>query len=83
MVSIFDEEGKICNTKTHFDGMLRFHARTQVLKELKEKNLFVKSTDNKMVVPVCSRSKDIVEPMLKTQWFLKCDDVSFIYLFFD
>jgi len=76
MVSIFNEEGKVCNTNTRFDGMLRFHARTHVLNDLKEKDLFVKSTDNKMVVPVCSRSKDIVEPMLKTQWFLNCDDVA-------
>lgn len=26
-----------------------------------------------MVVPVCSRSKDIVEPMIKPQWYVKCD----------
>ncbi len=28
--------------------------------------------DNPMVVPVCSRSKDIVEPMLKPQWYVRC-----------
>jgi len=75
-VSIFDESGCVCNTGTHFDKMKRFDAREKVIVELKEKGLYVKKTNNKMVVPMCSRSKDIVEPMLKTQWFLNCDDVA-------
>ena len=29
-----------------------------------------------MVVPVCSRSKDIVEPIIKPQWYVKCDDMA-------
>lgn len=28
-----------------------------------------------MVVPVCSRSKDIVEPLLKPQWYVRCDEM--------
>ena len=29
-----------------------------------------------MVVPVCSRSKDIIEPDMKQQWYIKCDDMA-------
>ena len=29
-----------------------------------------------MVVPVCSRSKDIVEPLIKPQWYVKCTEMA-------
>jgi valyl-tRNA synthetase len=29
-----------------------------------------------MVVPVYSRSKDIVEPMIKPQWYVLCDQMA-------
>lgn len=29
-----------------------------------------------MVVPICSRSKDVVEPLLKPQWYVKCDEMA-------
>ena len=48
--------------------MKRFDARVAVLKALKEKNLYIETKDNPMVVPVCNRSKDIVEPLIKPQW---------------
>lgn len=48
--------------------MKRFDARRAVLEELKKKDLFREIKDNPMVVPVCNRSKDIVEPLIKPQW---------------
>lgn len=29
-----------------------------------------------MIVPVCSRSKDIVEFLIKPQWFIKCEEMA-------
>lgn len=48
--------------------MKRFHARTAIIKELTARNLFIEIKDNPMVVPICSRSKDVVEPLMKPQW---------------
>lgn len=50
--------------------MKRFHARSAILKELTNKNLFIEIKDNPMVVPICSRSKDVVEPLIKPQWYV-------------
>lgn len=50
--------------------MKRFHARKEIINALKEKELYVETTNNPMMVPICSRSKDIVEPMLKPQWYV-------------
>lgn len=48
--------------------MKRFDARKAVTSALKEKKLYRETRNNPMVVPVCSRSKDIVEPLIKPQW---------------
>ena len=52
--------------------MKRFDARKAVIKALEEKGLYRGVKDNPMVVPMCSRSKDIVEPLIKPQWYVKC-----------
>ena len=70
--------------------MKRFDARKAVMDALKEKGLYRDKKDNAMVVPVCrfiflyvfhfikifSRSKDIIEPILKAQWYVKCDHMA-------
>lgn len=49
-------------------GMKRFDARVAVLETLKENGLFRDIKNNAMVVPICNRSKDIIEPLIKPQW---------------
>ncbi|XP_063993364.1 valine--tRNA ligase isoform X2 [Diachasmimorpha longicaudata] len=75
-ITIFDDEGTIVGDYGEFTGMKRFHARKAILQALTTKNLFVDIKDNPMVVPVCSRSKDIVEPMIKPQWYIKCSHMA-------
>ena len=50
--------------------MKRFDARVAVLEALKEKGLYRETKEHQMVVPICSRSKDIVEPLIKPQWYV-------------
>ncbi|KAG6846244.1 valine--tRNA ligase, partial [Arthromyces matolae] len=52
--------------------MKRFHARVEVVKLLKEKGLFVETKDNPMQIPICSKSGDLIEPVLKPQWWVNC-----------
>lgn len=49
-------------------GMKRFDARKAIVVALKEKGLYIETKNNPMVVPICNRSKDVIEPMLKPQW---------------
>ncbi|KAJ8299984.1 hypothetical protein KUTeg_021503 [Tegillarca granosa] len=51
-------------------GMKRFDARKAVLQALKDKGLYKETKENPMVVPTCSRSKDVIEPLLKPQWYV-------------
>ena len=39
-------------------------------------NLFVEKNDNKMRLGLCQRSHDIIEPLIKPQWYVKCGDIA-------
>jgi valyl-tRNA synthetase len=56
--------------------MKRFDAREAVVEALKVKGLYVETTDNKMTLPICNRSGDVVEPMLKPQWYVNCQGMA-------
>lgn len=75
-INIFTDDGNVSNNCGQFSGMPRFAARKAVLEALEKKGLYRGTKDNPMVVPVCSRSKDIVEPLIKPQWYVKCDDMA-------
>ena len=47
-----------------------------VWRALQEKGLYRGKADNKMSLPQCSRSKDIIEPKLKPQWWVNCQDMA-------
>uniref|UniRef100_A0A8C2KLS9 Valine--tRNA ligase n=1 Tax=Cyprinus carpio TaxID=7962 RepID=A0A8C2KLS9_CYPCA len=74
-INILDENGLLINVPPPFLGMKRFEARKAVLQALKDLGQFKEVRDNPMVVPVCSRSKDIVEPLLKPQWYVDCREM--------
>ncbi|EEB18877.1 Valyl-tRNA synthetase, putative [Pediculus humanus corporis] len=76
LLTIIDDEGKICGDCGQFTGMKRFDARKSVIEQLKKLNLYRETTENPMVVPICSRSKDVVEPLIKPQWYVKCDGMA-------
>ncbi|MBN3299917.1 SYVC ligase, partial [Amia calva] len=74
-INILDDNGLLINVPPPFLGMKRFDARKSVLQALKDRGLFKETKDNPMVVPVCSRSKDVVEPLMKPQWYVDCSEM--------
>ncbi|KAM4630957.1 valine--tRNA ligase, mitochondrial [Polymixia lowei] len=58
------------------EGLKRFDARERVLDALAEKNLFRGKKEHTMSLPICSRSGDVIEPLLKKQWFMRCDEMA-------
>lgn len=55
--------------------MKRFDARNAVIQALKEKGLYKGTKSNPMTIGICSRSKDIIEPLPKPQWWVACKDL--------
>lgn len=75
-ITVIDDKGLINSEGGKFSGMKRFDARKAIIKELKEKGLFKDVKDTDTVLPVCSRSKDVIEPLLKSQWYVNCKDMA-------
>ncbi|XP_017490043.1 PREDICTED: valine--tRNA ligase isoform X1 [Rhagoletis zephyria] len=71
-IQVFTEQGKITDRFEEFKGLLRFDARQQILDALSNLQLLDVVKPHSMVLPICSRTKDVVEYMLRPQWFLHC-----------
>ena len=56
-------------------NMPRFDARYKVVQQLKSMNLLIESKDHEMILPMCSRTGDVIEPLLKEQWFVKSSEI--------
>ncbi|XP_033763797.1 valine--tRNA ligase-like [Pecten maximus] len=75
-INVIDDEGKMENVPEKYCGMKRFHAREAVIQDLKDQGLYRDTKSHSMVLPFCSRSKDVIEPRLKDQWFLNCKEMA-------
>ncbi|KAJ1983587.1 valine--tRNA ligase [Dimargaris cristalligena] len=76
-INILNDDGTFnANAGPKFEGMKRFHARVAVVGALKEAGLWVETKDNPMTVPTCSKTGDIIEPLMKPQWYVRCHDMA-------
>ncbi|CAN7127573.1 unnamed protein product [Brassica rapa subsp. narinosa] len=72
-INIFTDDGKINkNGGSEFEGMQRYVAREAVVEALRSKGLLRGVEEKDMRIGICSRSNDVVEPMLKPQWYVRC-----------
>ncbi|CAH2352806.1 valine--tRNA ligase, mitochondrial [[Candida] railenensis] len=76
-INIFTDDGLLNeNCGKEWQGIKRFDARTKVIEQLKAKGLYIDQKDNEMTIPICSRSGDVIEPLLKPQWWVKQSDMA-------
>ncbi|EJW04581.1 hypothetical protein EDEG_01214, partial [Edhazardia aedis USNM 41457] len=64
------------NLLNFIHGLKRFEARLKTLHILKKLNLYIKDIGCTQNLPICSRSKDIIEPVVKKQWFMDCSNLA-------
>lgn len=72
-VTILDEQGRVAEAGgAEFCGMMRYDARAAVERALDARGLLRGKEPNAMRLGVCSRTGDVIEPMLKPQWWVDC-----------
>ncbi len=71
-INILNEDGTMNENCGKYAGLHRFKVRELIQKDLKELGLLKEKLPNKMVLSLCSRSKDVIEPMMKPQWYVNC-----------
>lgn len=75
-INILNDDGTMNHNAGRFQGLKRYNARYILQEELDKLGLFVKKEPNPMSVRLCIKSKDVVEPVMKPQWWMKMQDLA-------
>ncbi len=76
VIDIFNDDASLNSFGLHYQGKDRFVARKEVVKELEEKGILVKTEIHTNKVGTSERTKAVIEPRLSDQWFLKMEDLA-------
>ncbi|ABX40859.1 valine--tRNA ligase [Lachnoclostridium phytofermentans] len=74
-INIMNDDATINANGGKFEGMDRYAARKQIVKELDEMGLLVKVEDYSHNVGTHDRCNTTIEPLIKQQWFVKMDEL--------
>ena len=75
VVDIFNEDATLNSNGLQYEGLDRFEARKEIVKELEAQKCLVKIEDYNNRVGISERTKAMIEPRLSDQWFLKMEDL--------
>ncbi|KAI2619249.1 tRNA synthetases class I-domain-containing protein [Hypoxylon sp. NC1633] len=75
-INILNDDGTLNTNAGSFADQKRYEARYTVVAALKDRGLFVKEEDNPMVLKLSERSKDVIEPRMKPQWWMKMREMA-------
>lgn len=72
-ITVFDEKGILNEYCGEFAGMERLEARKPIVEKLEKEGYIVKIEDHVHQVGHCYRCKNIVEPYISKQWFVRSE----------
>ena len=75
-INILNDDGTINSNGGKFEGMDRYEARKLIIEELDKMGLFIRVEDITHAVGVHDRCNEVIEPMIKKQWFVKMEDMA-------
>jgi valyl-tRNA synthetase len=75
-INILTDDGLINENGGPYQGQKRFDVRYTIQEDLKKLGLYVDKKDNPMTVPRSERTRDIIEPIMKPQWWVKMSELA-------
>jgi valyl-tRNA synthetase len=75
-INVLNDDGTLNANAGPFQGQKRFDARYTVVEELTKLGLYVKKEPNAMKIPLCEKSKDVIEPVIKPQWWMSMKEMA-------
>jgi len=76
MINILNDDGTINKNGGEFEGMKRFDVRKKIFEALEKIGQIKGKTKNAMTISVCQRSGDLIEPIIKPQWWIKTSEMA-------
>jgi valyl-tRNA synthetase len=71
IINVLADDASINDAGNGFAGLDRYEARKRILADLETRGDLVAAKPHEMLIGRCQRSNDVIEPRLKTQWFVK------------
>lgn len=76
VIDIFNDDASLNSYGLHYQGKDRFVARKEIVKELEELGILVKTEVHINKIGTSERTGAVIEPKLSDQWFLKMKDLA-------
>ncbi|MFL6448971.1 MAG: valine--tRNA ligase [Bryobacteraceae bacterium] len=70
-VKVIGEDARMTAAAGQYAGLDRFEARRRIVARLEEEGLLERVEPYQVSLSKCDRSKDIIEPLVSNQWFVK------------
>ncbi len=70
-ITVMDGAARMTEAAGPYAGLDRFEARARILADLEARGDLIEAKPHEMIIGRCQRSNDIIEPLLKTQWFIR------------
>ena len=71
VIRVLDDNGVVNELGGKYEGLERYEARRQIVKDLEEGGYLVRIEDHAHNVGTCYRCHNDVEPIISAQWFVK------------
>jgi valyl-tRNA synthetase len=71
MITVLDDAARVNENGAQFAGLDRYEARRRIVEALQARGDLESVKPHEMLIGHCQRSDDVVEPRLKTQWFIR------------
>ena len=76
VIDIFNADATLNSFGLHYEGKDRFVVRKEIVKELETKGFLIKTEQHLHKVGTSERTKEVIEPRLSDQWFLKMETLA-------
>jgi valyl-tRNA synthetase len=70
-IKVIDEEGRMSENTSLYQGLDRFECRRRIVEDFERDGVLLKTEDYRHMVGHCYRCKTVVEPNLSLQWFVR------------
>jgi valyl-tRNA synthetase len=71
MITVLDDGARMSAAAGPYSGLDRYEARQRILADLDARGDLLAAKPHEMIIGRCQRSNDVIEPLLKTQWFIR------------
>ncbi len=76
VIGVIGPDGHMNELAGAYEGLDRFEARDRMVEDLEAAGVLVKVEAYRATVPVSSRSKAIIEPLISRQWFVRMEPLA-------